>query len=268
MSGALCIRYGRTLLLLCKKCGRDRPRTGAGISRFGTACCFRLRLCFRAGRRKSRRDLRETGGKEGSFFPPAAFRTRLPGRRLHRLPAFLRRLGRRLLQGKNLLCIGVVRDSAAYHTCFAEFRRCRWRGPAPIASGMPFFAARPPKAGCCSSAAPKIDCCSRCQAALQGFGCARGQSCFGCFRRNCTCPPAHFPTCPPSAPRRQRLGKVTLAHHIVDIRLLLGAVGVPVHPARTAVIAGLQLCQRIVVVLLQQIAAVCICSFRYPMFLS
>ena len=67
-----------------------------------------LRLCFRAGRRKSRRDLRETGGKEGSFFPPAAFRTRLPGRRLHRLPAFLRRLGRRLLQGKNLLCIGIV----------------------------------------------------------------------------------------------------------------------------------------------------------------
>lgn len=59
--------------------------------------------------------------------------------------------------------------------------------------------------------------------------------------------------------RCQRLGKVTLAHHIVDIRLLLGAVGVLVHPARTAVIAGLQLCQRIVVVLLQQIVAVCIC---------
>ena len=59
--------------------------------------------------------------------------------------------------------------------------------------------------------------------------------------------------------RCQRLGKVTLAHHIVDIRLLLGAVGVPVHPARSAVIAGLQLCQRIVVALLKQIAAVCIC---------
>ena len=41
--------------------------------------------------------------------------------------------------------------------------------------------------------------------------------------------------------------------------VLLGAVGVPVHPARSAVIAGLQLCQRIVVVLLKQIAAVCIC---------
>ncbi|KUE75737.1 hypothetical protein ASJ35_11870 [Ruthenibacterium lactatiformans] len=40
MSGALCIRYGRTLLLLCKKMRRDRPRTGTGISRFGKARCF------------------------------------------------------------------------------------------------------------------------------------------------------------------------------------------------------------------------------------
>jgi len=91
------------------RCGHRHAALCPGLLRpVCGSCSGGLRFCFRAGRRKSRRDLRETGGKECSFFPPAAFRTRLPGRRLHRLPAFLRRLGRRLLQGKNLLCIGVV----------------------------------------------------------------------------------------------------------------------------------------------------------------
>lgn len=150
-------------------------------------------------------------------------------------------------------------DSAAYHTCFAEFRRCRWRGPAPIASGMPFLllgrrklavvalqrrrsiAVQGVKQRCKAFVAPAVN---RVSVVSVGIVHARQRT----FR--------HAPRQPL---RRQRLGKVTLAHHIVDIRLLLGAVGVLVHPARTAVIAGLQLCQSIVVVLLQQIAAVCIC---------
>lgn len=85
------------------RCGHRHAALCPGLLRpVCGSCSGGLRFCFRAGRRKSRRDLRETGGKECSFF-----RRRLSGH------AFLA-----------AVCIGYQRFCAAWAAACCKARIC------------------------------------------------------------------------------------------------------------------------------------------------
>ena len=105
------------------------------------------------------------------------------------------------------------------HICFAALPHFGLQAPVRAEADMPFSVVHPQKAGCYSFAARWIYCCSMCPAALPNCRSGHGQSCFGCFRRNCTCPPARFPTCPPSAPAPPALEE---GHACMESRICTG----------------------------------------------